>query len=174
MSVYFEPVVDLDDGPIPIVDPTADDFHLSGYLDITNTRTRAVLALVHDNARRVRWVADDTPLHSMLGREWDRRLGLGYLDKSTIPEHIPDTTLDFAIVTNLDKAEYYTSTRWGHTCPLPVLTASHSSPLLPTGWDRLAGRWHGDLITASATITDRTLTELLPLSRNPDPDIQIW
>lgn len=82
---------------------------------------------------------------------------------SSIPEHIPDTTLDVAVVTNIDKAEYYNSIRWGGLCPLPVLTASHAGGrLLPAGWDALAARWHGDRIIAAAAVSDRALKELLP------------
>lgn len=160
MGTYFEPVVEVDDGPYPIIDPDAEGFYLSWQLDVTDPRTRAVLGLIRDTPRRVWWVADDTAFYYTLVEHWRLRLGPDYDAVSTIPQDICDSTLSYPIVVNVDKGEFFSSAQWDG-CPLPVLTASHLAGVLPDGWAALCGRWHGDRITVSAAQTCG-LVELRP------------
>jgi len=148
MGTYFEPVVELEDGPYPILDPDTDGLGLSWQLDVTDPRTRAVVALIRETPRRVWWVADDTPFYYTLTDQWRQRLGPDYDATSTIPEDIPDSTMSYPVVVNIDKGEFFDAAQWDG-CPLPALAASHSpSGALPDGWAALCGRWHGDRITA--------------------------
>ncbi|MEY8019062.1 hypothetical protein [Mycobacterium servetii] len=149
MGTYYEPVVELDEGPYPIIDPDAEGFYLSWQLDVTDLRTRAVLALIQEAPRRVWWVADDTPFYYTLTDHWRQRLGPGYDATSTIPEGIADSTMSYPVVVNVDKDEFFVAAQWDG-CPLPVLAASHLPRVLPDGWAALCGRWHGDRITVRA------------------------
>jgi hypothetical protein len=131
MATYFETVVDLDDGPYPIISPTCKELTLCGHLDVTDIRTRAVFAFVRDTPHPVRWVSDADPTYYELTKLWDDRFGDPYFVKSTIPQDIPDSTLQYPIVINTERGEFFDGTRWGDVCPLPVLAASEAPGPLP-------------------------------------------
>lgn len=81
----------------------------------------------------------------------------------TIPDEIPDSALAYPIVINTDTGEYFDGDRWPE-CPLPVLTASYRTKVLPHGWHKLGARWYGNHITVrtreAAALT--ALTEIAP------------
>lgn len=150
MGVFFEPVVELDDGLLPIIPPDDIDdlgFYLSWQLEHTDIRTRAVCALIREKPRRVWWAADDTEFYDQVSDRWRERTGSLVLSMaSTIPEEIPDSALAYPIVINTDTGEYFDGDRWDES-PLPVLTASYATKVLPRGWHELGARWHGNHLT---------------------------
>ncbi|OKH79760.1 hypothetical protein EB73_34920 [Mycobacterium sp. SWH-M3] len=167
MGVFFEPIVELDDGLLPIIPPdTIDDlgFYLSWQLEHTDIRTRAVCALIRETPRRVWWAADDTEFYYQSEKSWRERTGsLARSLAPTIPDEIPDSALAYPIVINTDTGEYFDGDRWPE-CPLPVLTASYRTKVLPHGWHKLGARWYGNHITVrtreAAALT--ALTEIAP------------
>lgn len=149
MGTYFKAVVELDDGPFPIIPPAHLELTLPGHLGQDDLRTRAVYAFIRDKPRRVWWVSDYTEFYEQLTDQWSSRLGSYYFRHSTIPQDVPGSTLDLAIVVNVDKREYFDGARFESYCPLPVLAASYACGSLPGGRDDpMAARWHGDHIVA--------------------------